>query len=47
MKLDLISSQMTGIYQALTNLDLVLTSQVRWIRQPARINGMWRASIWV
>jgi hypothetical protein len=47
MKLEIISSQMTGIFQALTNRGLVMAGEVKWIRQPARVNGMWRASVWV
>lgn len=47
MKLEIISSQMTGIFQALMSRGLVLTGEVKFIRQPYRQGGMWRASVWI
>lgn len=45
MSLTIVSSQMTGIFKALQNAGQLELSKIRWVRQPMRVKGMWRAEI--
>lgn len=45
MKLTIISSQMTGVFKALSGAGLLDLAAVRWVRQPVKIDGMWRCIV--
>lgn len=45
MKLTIISSQMTGLFIALTNLGLCQMEGVVFSRSPFKVGGMWRCQV--
>lgn len=45
MSLTIISSQMTGIFKRLHSLGMADAQSVKFIRQPVRINGIWRCTV--
>lgn len=45
MKLTIISSQMTGLFIALTNLGMCQMEGVVFVRTPFKVNGMWRCQV--
>lgn len=43
--MNIIAKNFTGVLKALVAVGCQDFSKVVWLRQPARINGMWRAKV--
>lgn len=45
MNIPIITSQATGIFQALQNMGFTDLQSIPWVRTPFRINGVWRCEV--
>lgn len=44
-QMGIIAKDYTGLVKALLNAGLADFASIKWIRQPSRINGVWRAEV--
>jgi len=45
MTLEIISPDRTGMFKRLEGLGLITVAGVNFVRQPFRVNGMWRCTV--
>lgn len=43
--MNIIAKNYTGLVKALLSAGLQDFASIKWVRQPVRVNGMWRAEV--